>query len=71
MDDAIAAYRDAIARNPRLPDAHYNLAIALKDSKRFDEAIAEFEQAISLRPNYPEALNNLGNVYQALRQCSQ
>ena len=62
LDQAIAAFRQAIALNPKFPDAYSNLGGALNEKGDLDEAIAAFRQAIALNPNLPEAHGNLGSV---------
>ena len=42
MDEAIAAYRQAIALRPGSAEAHGNLGNALKDKGQLDDAIAAF-----------------------------
>jgi tetratricopeptide (TPR) repeat protein len=68
IDDAIAAYRGALALRPQFPEALVNLAAALQQSGQPDQAIECCRQAIAIRPDYPEAHNNLGN---ALRDTTQ
>ncbi|MGD0390854.1 MAG: tetratricopeptide repeat protein, partial [Tepidisphaeraceae bacterium] len=63
LDEAIAAYRQAIALNPNLPDVHYNLGIALYDKGEMDDAITAYRRALALNPNFAEVhSNNLGNA---------
>ena len=62
LDEAIAAYRQAIALKPNYPEAYSNLGNALRDKGQLDEAIAAYRQAIALKPDYPEAHSNLGNA---------
>jgi tetratricopeptide (TPR) repeat protein len=62
LQEAIAAYRQAIALDPGFPEAHGNLGIALKDQGQLDEAIAAYRKAIELRPNFAAAHSNLGNA---------
>ena len=59
-DEAIAAYRQAIALKPKSHATHNNLGNALRAKGRLDEAIAAYRQASRLKPDYPEAHNNLG-----------
>jgi predicted O-linked N-acetylglucosamine transferase (SPINDLY family) len=68
LDEAIAAYRQAIALNPRFAEACCNLGSTLGDKGHFDEAIAACRQAIALKPGFAEAYCNLGS---ALREKSQ
>jgi tetratricopeptide (TPR) repeat protein len=60
---AASAFRQAIAIDPGLAEAHYNLGLAcLGKSKNPDwsGALPEFKTAVQLRSNYPEALNMVG-----------
>jgi protein O-GlcNAc transferase len=59
LDEAIASYRQALALQPDLPEAHNNLGNALCEKGQLDEAIAALRQAIALQPTDPEAHSNL------------
>ncbi|HUO08336.1 MAG TPA: tetratricopeptide repeat protein, partial [Phycisphaerae bacterium] len=59
-DEAIQLYRDLLAANPTLPEAHTHLGIALCVARRHDEAIAPLEQSLQLDPNNPYTQGNLG-----------
>ncbi len=59
--------RLAIGDPPRL----LQQGIALHEAGQLVEAVAAFRQAISIEPGYAEAWNNLGNVFQDLRQPDQ
>jgi Tfp pilus assembly protein PilF len=58
-DDAIDAYRRAIAINPNHAEAHNNLGLALRTRHEYDAAVESFRQAMRLQPNYPAAQSNL------------
>ena len=62
LDDAIAAYREAIAVNPNFPHAHHNLGEALVKAGRVDEAVAAFRQAVELNPQAVWSLFKLGEL---------
>ena len=62
LDEAIAAYRQAIGIKPDYAEAHSNLGNALKEQGKLDEAIAAYRQAIGIKPDYAEAHSNLGNA---------
>ena len=62
VEDAVAAYRQAILINPSFPEAHNNLGDALRDSD-LDAAANAFNSALSLRAAFPEALDNLGIIH--------
>lgn len=63
LPTAIAAYREAILRDPKLDLARLNLAIALSQSDRPTEALAEFNQAARVLPDSPELYYHWGNAY--------
>ncbi|MFZ9643191.1 MAG: tetratricopeptide repeat protein [Candidatus Methylopumilus sp.] len=60
MDLAIAAYRQAIAIEPRYVDAHYNLHAALIDANNLAPAIASLETVIQLQAQDADAIFMLG-----------
>jgi protein O-GlcNAc transferase len=62
LDEAVAAYRQAILVKPDYAQAHYNLAIILHDQGKLDEAVAACRQAIRLKPDFVEAYYNLGTA---------
>jgi len=62
LDEAVAAFRRAIALRPNFAEAHSNLGDALQDEGQLEEAIAAYGRAIALRPNFSEAYSNLGNA---------
>ena len=59
-DEAIQLYRDLLAKNPALPEAHTHLAIALCSARRHDESISHFEKSLQLDPANPYTRGNLG-----------
>jgi Flp pilus assembly protein TadD len=67
-DDAIAAYKKAIAAAPNDASYHFNLAVALrrkteKDPDQIPAAIAEYEKATGLDPGNADAWFDLGFMY--------
>ena len=48
LDEAIKAYKHAIAIKPDYTDAYYNMGIALKDQGKLDDAILSYKKAIKL-----------------------
>lgn len=65
-EDAIAAYRRALARRPDYVEAHYNLAAALRDWGQPEAAAASLRTALRLRPDFAAAHNSLGAALQEL-----
>jgi len=59
---AEACYRQVLAAQPNLADAHNNLGNALAAQGKLDEAIAAYRQTIIINSNYAEAHFNLGRV---------
>jgi tetratricopeptide (TPR) repeat protein len=55
--------REALRLDPYLPQAHYNLGLALYRQGRTDEAEQRWIQATSIDPDYAEAHYNLGALY--------
>ncbi|MGA2443273.1 MAG: tetratricopeptide repeat protein, partial [Tepidisphaeraceae bacterium] len=71
LDEALAAYRQAIRLNPDLAEVHSNLGNALQDNGQLDQAIACHRQAIRINPDYAKAHNNLGNALKDVGQLDQ
>jgi len=70
---AVEHLRRAVELNPRRPEAHYNLGVALVDEET-ETALNSLGEAIELRPNYAEAwfysgraLSSLGRLGEAER----
>ncbi len=62
LDDAVAAYREALARQPDYPEALNNLGVALMAQDKPQEAASAHRRAVELRPDYAEAQLNLGHA---------
>lgn len=58
--------RRALALDPKLAVAHFNLGIALRSQKRFAEACQSFKRAVELKAVYYEAMGALAHAYIAL-----
>jgi len=68
---AEAAYRRAIALDPKLPEAWNGLGHALKKQKRYDESLAAYDKALALRPDFPLAMQYLGELYVETKQIDK
>jgi tetratricopeptide (TPR) repeat protein/serine/threonine protein kinase len=66
LNDAIAAYRRAIAIEPD-SNAHNSLGVLLRETGRPDEAAAEYEKSLKLKPDDPNPHVNLGSYYCDIR----
>jgi len=51
-------FRKAIATDPNLAEAHFNLALALDEMGKHPEATEEFKKAKELAPNNPKIAEN-------------
>jgi Flp pilus assembly protein TadD len=71
VEEAVAAYRQAIDLDPGNAKAHYNLGNALKARGNGDEAIAAYRQAIELDPRNARAHYNLGLAVKARGQLDE
>ena len=58
------AYRTALERDPRSPDAANGIGVLLVQQHRAPDAIRWFEQALAGSPRFVEARLNLGIAYQ-------
>jgi len=61
-DEAIAAYRRAIAARPDFIDAHFRLGNTLAAAGKHEEASQSYRQVLKINPNHLDALNNLANT---------
>jgi len=55
--------RGAIAANPKLPEAHFQLGNLLADQAKFAEAIPEYQRALELDGDLTDAHYRLGQAY--------
>ena len=62
LDEAEAAFREAVRLKPDWPVAHLNLGKALRAQGRLGQAEAEFREAVRLQPDWPAAHGNLGTA---------
>jgi predicted O-linked N-acetylglucosamine transferase (SPINDLY family) len=68
LSGAVTAYREAIARDPGLVDAHTCLGVALGNQGLWTQAADASRAALRLRPGAIDALVNLGNAQLKLGQ---
>ncbi len=53
----------AVATNPNLPEAHYQLAVLAQQTSNWEQSRTELERAIALKPDYAEAHYRLSRAY--------
>lgn len=63
--DSFVLFSRTLQVSPRNHVAHYNLGVALIDTKRLDEAYAQFAQTLQIEPGYADAYYNQGFIQQA------
>ena len=68
LEEAIAAYDEAIRLNPNYAEAYNNRGVAKKTLGRHDAAIADCDEAIRLKPDYVQAYYNRGIAKGELEQ---
>ncbi|MBF0611513.1 MAG: tetratricopeptide repeat protein [Magnetococcales bacterium] len=71
LDDAEAAFVQAITRKPDFVEALYNLATLLQRQKRWQEAMGYYSKALAIQPNLTEGYFNLAMVLQEIKAFSQ
>ncbi|AUB39858.1 Tfp pilus assembly protein PilF [Nostoc flagelliforme CCNUN1] len=59
MEQAIAAYQEALQIDPNYANAHNNLGLALYGQGKLEQAIAELEIAVRLDPSSTLFRDNL------------
>lgn len=62
LEEALAAYNEALHLRPAYPDAHYNRGNVLRKAMRLAESAAAYREALQLRPEHYKAANNLATV---------
>jgi tetratricopeptide (TPR) repeat protein len=50
LDDAIASYQSALAKDPKLAQAHLNLGFAYERKNNLAQAMPEYKEACRLDP---------------------
>lgn len=78
IQQAEGFYRRALAHNPNLVDARFNLAICLTRQHKNEECKQELEKVLALDPDHIDARMNLANICnlldeqeQALKHCDR
>lgn len=63
VEQALVAYRAALARNPKQVRAHLGVAEAELAAGREDDAVREFERVLKLDPTHRKALLEAARIY--------
>jgi tetratricopeptide (TPR) repeat protein len=70
-DEALAAYRQAAALQPKDPEPHLAAGLLLEKQNKFSDAEQEYKQAQSLDPSSADAAIGLANIYMRGRQLPE
>jgi tetratricopeptide (TPR) repeat protein len=62
-DQAIEAYQQSAALEPKDPEPHLSAGLLLEKENHFADAEKEYKQALTLDPGSADALTGLANVY--------
>lgn len=62
VEQAAAAFREAVRCNPNHADAAFNLGMLLLAARQHDEAIGWLRRAIAAQPTHPQALTLLARI---------
>ena len=69
--EAVDANQRVVHLVPNDAQAHYNLAVSLKELRRLNEAEASYKKAITLKSDFTQAHSNLGNVLKELGRLNE
>jgi tetratricopeptide (TPR) repeat protein len=64
LDEAEAAFKEILTKNPGIPQVHYNLGYIYGQKKDWAGAEAAFKKALELKPDYSDASVALARIYQ-------
>ncbi len=62
-DDAVAAYRQAAALQPKDLEPHLSAGLLLEKQNKFADAESEYKQALAIDPASSDAVTGLANLY--------
>jgi tetratricopeptide (TPR) repeat protein len=65
-EDAIVAFSDAIAINPKFAVAHFGLGVTYSRLENWEEALFYFKKTIELNPTFAQGYLGLGITYSIL-----
>ena len=63
LDEAIAAYQQAITLKPDYVQAYHQMGLAYAGGNRYPEAVKAFKEAHRLQPRWGQVYENLGVAY--------
>jgi tetratricopeptide (TPR) repeat protein len=71
LDEAEAAYKAILTKEPNVPEVHQNLGFVYAQKKDMAKAEESYKKALELRPNNPEVTSALARVYQESGQTDK
>ena len=71
LDEAIAAFKEALALDPAFADAYFAMASSLNKKGNLDEAMAAIKKAIDLNPNEVLYHTELSRLYVQLKMVPE
>ena len=69
--EAVAAFKRAIKRQPDSYEAYYGLGWAYINLRQFSESLEASQKAVRLKPDYAEAHHHLGMAYERLGRAQE
>lgn len=66
LAEAEGYLRESLREDPKLPQAHYQLALLLEKQKKDKDALQELHEAATLNPAYAEPHYVLGRIYRKM-----
>ncbi|BCF98727.1 hypothetical protein PPGU19_032960 [Paraburkholderia sp. PGU19] len=63
---ALRCYRVSLALDPRSPDPHNNIAVALESEGKLGEAVHHYREALKIDPTLADVHLNLGSALDRL-----
>jgi tetratricopeptide (TPR) repeat protein len=70
-EEAIEAYRQAAALQPRDPEPHLSAGVLLEKQNRFADAEQEYKQVLAIDPASSDALTGMANIYMRGRRFTE
>ncbi len=71
LEEAIAAYKKTIEKDPSFISAYHNLALLYYQARQFDNANVYFKKTVELNPSDASVFNNLGVVSYAANRLHE
>jgi Flp pilus assembly protein TadD len=70
-DEALVQMQEYLKLDPKSPESHNSLGLALEFTGRFDQAVTRYKEALELNQNYVEAHDNLGRTYERMGRLDE